>query len=346
MATKGRGIDSNPAGRFEQWEREREYENGVPEEIPPVTTQLHVDRTKSVITSNNSPDVPFNKSINPYRGCEHGCVYCFARPTHSWLGFSPGLDFESQIVFKPDIVKLLRNELEKPGYRCEPVIIGTNTDAYQPVERKLKLTRGVLETFLEFKHPTGLITKSSLIERDTDLLQALAARQLAVVNISICTLQAELSRKMEPRAASPKRRLAIIEKLAKQGIPVNVLVAPVIPWLNDSEVEDILTQCKQAGAISAGYVLLRLPHELKTVFTQWLEQAEPLKAKRVMARLRECRGGRDYDSRFGKRLTGAGTYAGLLRKRFELALKRLDYGCAPELNSEYFSGGSRQMELL
>jgi len=249
---KGRGISVNPSGRYEMFERERNvvdtsecYDESESSKLQ--KTRLHVDHTKSIISTNNSPDVPFNRSINPYRGCEHGCVYCFARPTHSWLGYSPGLEFETEITYKPDAVKLLRAEFDKSNYRCEPIVIGANTDAYQPAEKNLGITRQLLKTFEQYRHPVAVITKSSLIERDIDILAALAKNNLVLIHISICTLQGELSRKMEPRASSPKRRLEIIKTLTGNGIPVNLLVAPVIPVLNDCEMETILEQAKVEG---------------------------------------------------------------------------------------------------
>ena len=349
---KGRGIIANPTGRFEMFERERSGiqasewhdQSDSPSQWK---THLHVDNTKSIISTNDSPDVPFNRSINPYRGCEHGCVYCFARPTHSWLGYSPGLEFETEITYKPNAAKLLRTMLEKFNYQCETIVIGANTDAYQPAEKKLGITRQLLKTFVQYQHPVAVITKSSLIERDMDILAELAINQLVLVHISICTLQGELSRKMEPRASSPKRRLEVIKQLSSHGIPVNLLVAPVIPVLSDSEMENILEQAKHAGVGSASYVLLRLPHELKTLFVDWLEQEFPLKAKHVMQRLKECRDGQEYDSEFGQRMRGNGLYADIIHSRFQLALKRLGYGKAPTLRTDLFhSSTSAQMSLF
>jgi DNA repair photolyase len=349
---KGRGISQNPTGRYEMLQRERGISeetawDGDDEAPTQWKTHLHVDHTKSIISTNDSPDVPFNRSINPYRGCEHGCVYCFARPTHSWLGYSPGLEFETEITYKPDAVQLLQATLEKPTYQCEPIVIGANTDAYQPAEKKLGLTRQLLQTFDRYRHPVALITKSSLIERDIDILARLAEHNLILVHVSICTLQGELSRKMEPRAASPKRRLEIIKHLTEHNIPVNLLVAPVIPVLNDGEIETVLEQARAAGAGSASYVLLRLPHELKSLFVDWLEQEYPLKAHHVMQRLKESRGGREYDSQFGQRMRGRGVYADMIRNRFELARKRLGYGSTPSLNNDLFvSPASAQLTLF
>ena len=349
---KGRGVSVNPTGRYEMFERDRSVaENsewyGESNSSRRWKTRLHVDYTKSIISTNNSPDVPFNRSINPYRGCEHGCVYCFARPTHAWLGYSPGLEFETEITYKPNADKLLRAEFDKSNYRCEPIVIGANTDAYQPMENKLGVTRRLLTTFEQYRHPVAIITKSSLIERDIDILSRLAKDNLALVHISICTLHGELSRKMEPRASSPKRRLEVIRNLTRNGIPVNLLVAPVIPVLNDCDMETILEQAKDAGAGSASYVLLRLPHELKTLFVHWLEQEYPLKVKHVMQRLQECRGGREYDSAFGQRMRGTGLYADIIHKRFELARKRLRYDDVPILDNTLFNSQSTaQMTLF
>jgi DNA repair photolyase len=349
---KGRGISQNPTGRYDMFERVATdmVEVGRGGDAEPASqwkTRLHVDHTKSIISSNDSPDVPFNRSINPYRGCEHGCVYCFARPSHSWLGYSPGLEFETEITYKSDAVKLLRAELEKPTYRCEPIVIGANTDAYQPAEKSLGITRQLLQTFQRYRHPVALITKSCLVERDMDILAQLAEDNLVMVHISICTLQADLSRTMEPRASSPKRRLDVIKNLTRNGIPVNLLVAPVIPVLTDGEIETVLEQSRRAGAGSASYVLLRLPHELKTLFVDWLEQEYPLKAQHVMQRLKECRGGREYDAHYGQRMRGSGVYADMIHNRFELARKRLGFGFAPVLdNSKFLSPAAVQMTLF
>ncbi|HXU11594.1 MAG TPA: PA0069 family radical SAM protein, partial [Candidatus Binatia bacterium] len=265
----------------------------------------------------------FDRSINPYKGCEHGCVYCFARPTHSYLGLSPGLDFETKIFSKPDAARLLSEELRRPGYRCEVIALGANTDPYQPVERDLKITRSILEVLLEHGHPVGIVTKGSLVLRDLDLLAAMAARRLATVMISITTLDRSLARRMEPRAASPERRLGTLRALSEAGIPVGVLSSPMIPGLNDAELERILEAAASAGARTAGYVILRLPHELQSIFAEWLEAHYPLRAAHVLNLVRETRGGKLYDSEFGQRMKGTGPYADLLRRRFETACRRL-----------------------
>lgn len=317
---RGRGALSNREGRYEPTRVEYDAEPDAP---PPLPTTVTEDRTRSIIATNDSPDVGFDQSINPYRGCEHGCVYCFARPTHAWLGLSPGLDFETKLFSKPDAAGLLREELARPGYVCRTIALGANTDAYQPVERDLGITRGVLEVLAEHRHPVIVITKSDLVLRDLDLLEAMARQRCAAVMVSITTLDRTLARRMEPRAAVPGRRLEAVRRLTEAGVPVGVLVAPVIPGLNDAELESILEAAAAAGAVSAGYVLLRLPLEIKDLFREWLETHYALKADRVLALIREMRGGRLYDARFGRRMSGEGVHADLLRRRFEVALRRL-----------------------
>ncbi len=336
---KGRGAVSNRTGRFEAWEREAvedgweypEAEDGTPR------TELIRDDSRSIISYNSSPDVPFDRSVNPYRGCEHGCVYCFARPSHAYLGLSPGLDFETRILFKPDAPELLRQELAKKSYRCATIALGANTDPYQPAERKLEITRRVLEVLRDCRHPTGIVTKSTLIERDLDILSAMAEQDLVEVRVSITTLDGELARRMEPRAAAPRRRLQTIRRLHEAGIPVGLLFAPVIPYLNDGEMETILGEARRAGCRSAGYLLLRLPLEIKDLFQEWLAAHYPLKTKRVMNRVRDTREGALYDARFGSRMTGTGEYAELLGKRFGIACRRLGYQEAATLDSSRFT---------
>ncbi len=336
---KGRGATLSPANRYAAYSGEAADDGWdnleQPPDAPPTT--LAVDASRRVITYNDSPDVGFDRSINPYRGCEHGCVYCFARPTHAWLGLSPGLDFETRIFHKPDAPAQLRRELAEPGYRCAPIALGINTDAYQPIERKLGLTRELVKILVESRHPFSIVTKSSLIERDIDLLAPAAARRQFEAAVSVTTLDAALARRMEPRAASPARRLKTIRVLAEAGIPVSVLVAPLIPVLTDSEMENILEEARAAGARDAGYVLLRLPHELKDMFRDWLTRHEPLKAAHVMNRLRDCRGGQDYDARFGERMRGTGVFAQLIRQRFKLAYARLGFEPTPELDGDSFT---------
>lgn len=348
---RGRGALDNPDNRFAEHGRET-FDDGwgtLDEPAPPLRTELFVDTSKSLINYNDSPDVPFDRSINPYRGCEHGCVYCFARPTHAYLGLSPGLDFESRIFYKPDAAALLRRELSRPRYQCAPIALGINTDAYQPAERRLGLTRAVIEVLAEFNHPFSIVTKSALIERDLDLLAPLAERQLFQAAVSVTTLDRQLARTLEPRAAAPERRLETIRRLRAAGVPVIVLVAPLIPFLNDHELEDILAAVREAGALDAGYVLLRLPHEVKDLFQGWLAAHEPLKAERVMNRMRDCRGGKDYDSRFGSRMRGEGEYADLISRRFRLAKRKLGFpGSDAPLDCARFKvpGRAEQLDLF
>lgn len=323
----GRGALNNPDNRFSDSGRE-DFDDGwdaLDVADPPLRTELFVDASKSLIVYNASPDIPFDRSVNPYRGCEHGCVYCFARPTHAYLGLSAGLDFESRIFYKPDAAAILRRELSKPGYQCAPLALGVNTDAYQPAERKLGVTRSVIEVLSEFNHPFSVVTKSALVERDLDLLAPMAERQQAQVAVSVTTLDRKLARAMEPRAAAPERRLETIRRLRAAGVPVIVLMAPMIPFLNDHEMEDILAAVREAGALDAAYVLLRLPHEVNGLFQDWLAAHVPLKAERIMNRIRDCRGGKEYDSRFGTRMRGEGEYADLISRRFRLAKRKLGF---------------------
>jgi DNA repair photolyase len=327
LAQKGRGALTNDRSRYDA-ERRVAFDDGwgTADAAPPrLETVLTADSTRTILARNDSPDVGFDRSINPYRGCEHGCVYCFARPTHAYLGLSPGLDFESRIFFKPDAPRLLAEELSKKGYQCKPIGIGTNTDPYQPAERKLKIMRRLIEVLRDFRHPVTIVTKSALIQRDLDLLAPLAEQRLVQVALSVTTLDRDLARRMEPRAASPERRIETIRALAGSGIPTAVMAAPMIPALNDMELERILETARAAGARSAGYVLLRLPLELKALFTEWLEEHFPGKAKHVLGLVAEAHGGRLYDSRWNVRQRGTGPYAELLRLRFERAFKRLGF---------------------
>ena len=324
QAAQGRGAVSNPAGRFEAL-REEAFDDGWDARDPPperVPTEVIIDRTKSIIARNDSPDIPFDRSINPYRGCEHGCIYCFARPSHAYLGFSPGLDFETKIVAKPEAAGLLRRELRKRGYEVGPLALGSNTDPYQPVERDLRITRQLLEVLSEARHPTGIVTKSALILRDLDIIVPMAKDGLAQVMVSVTTLRRDLARAMEPRAAAPARRLATIVALREAGVPVGVLASPMIPGLNDSELEAILEAAADAGAGSAGFILVRLPHELKELFSEWLETHVPTRAAHVESLIRDTRGGRLYEARFGERMRGQGPYAELLANRFRVASRR------------------------
>ena len=325
---KGRGAVANIQGRYETDRREA-FDDGwsdtedIGEAPAPLRTQVFEERAKSILTRNASPDIPFGVSLNPYRGCEHGCIYCFARPTHSYLGLSPGLDFESRIYAKINAPELLRRELAKPSYVPEPIALGVITDAYQPVERELRLTRRVLEVLNEHEHAVAAITKSSLIERDIDLLAPMARRGQALVAITVTTLDAAIARTLEPRAATPTRRLRTIRTLADAGIPVGVSIAPVIPFITEPDLERVLEACAQAGATSASYIVLRLPWEVAPLFKQWLDAHFPDRAERVMNRIRDMRGGKDYDSSFGTRMKGEGAWAELLKQRFDKAARKL-----------------------
>lgn len=341
----GRGSASNPTGRYERVTRVPEVSEA--EDLqPPATTIVTPERPRTIIARNDSPDVPFDRSLNPYKGCEHGCIYCFARPTHAWLGLSPGLDFETRIFSKPEAPTLLRNALSRPGYRPDVIALGANTDPYQPVEKRLGITRAVLEVLAEFEHPVSIVTKSALVERDFDILAPMAAKRLAHVFVSITTLDPELARRMEPRAAAPARRLATVRALASAGVPVGVLASPMIPALNDVELERILEAAAESGASSTGYILLRLPLEVKELFTEWLETHYPMRAKHVLSLVRNTRGGELYEPEFGRRMTGSGAYADLLEKRFELARIRLGLETrAPELDLTRFRVPSRSAQL-
>jgi DNA repair photolyase len=327
QSRKGRGAASNESGRFER-EKRVPFDDGwdaTDLEPAPVATRLAVDATRTIIARNDSPDIGFDRSINPYRGCEHGCIYCYARPSHAYLGLSPGLDFETRIFYKPQAATLLAAELRKKGYVCRPIALGSNTDPYQPAERRLGITRAILEVLRDFRHPVTIVSKSALIQRDLDILGEMARDRLASVTISLTTLDRVLARRMEPRAATPERRLETIAALAAAGVPAGVLTAPMIPALNDSELEHLLERAHAAGAVSAGYTLLRLPLELKALFREWLEAHFPDKAAHVLALVAEAHGGRLYDAAWGKRMTGTGAYADMLRLRFERASRRLGF---------------------
>lgn len=335
---RGRGATFSPDNRYSAFSHQA-LDDGwgnLDAPLDPLRTTLTHDTSRTVISYNDSPDVGFDRSINPYRGCEHGCVYCFARPSHAWLGLSPGLDFESRLFYKPDAPEILQQELAVRGYRPAPIAVGINTDGYQPVERKLKITRRILEVLVEARHSFSIVTKSALVERDIDLLKIAAAHNLVSVALSITTLDRTLARRMEPRAAAPQRRLTVVQNLSQAGIPVSVLVAPLIPVLTDGELEKILEAARAAGAGAAGYVLLRLPHELKELFQSWLRAHEPLKAEHVMNRIRDTRGGKEYDSRFGVRMRGTGDYADLIGQRFQIAYRKLKFGKFPELDCTIF----------
>ncbi|WP_250523063.1 MULTISPECIES: PA0069 family radical SAM protein [unclassified Caballeronia] len=326
---KGRGAVTNIQGRYEKDERERVDDGWLhaadaeDESAPPLRTQVFEERAKTILTRNSSPDIPFSVSLNPYRGCEHGCIYCFARPTHSYLGLSPGLDFESRIYAKINAPELLERELAKPNYEPEPIALGVNTDAYQPVERDLRLTRRVIQMLHDCGHPFAAITKSSLIERDIDLLAPMAERGQMMAAITVTTLDADIARTLEPRAATPSRRLRTIRTLAEAGIPVGVSIAPVIPFVTEPDLERVLEACAEAGATTASYIVLRLPWEVAPLFKDWLAAHFPDRADRVMSRVRDMRGGKDYDSDFSKRMKGEGLWADMLKQRFQKATKRL-----------------------
>ncbi len=322
-ALKGRGTARNPANRFER-ERVEAFDDGwnMPEDEPRPQTTLMRDASRSIIARNDSPDLSFDRSVNPYRGCEHGCIYCFARPTHAYLGLSAGLDFETKIVFKPEAARLLEKELSRPGYKAGTIVLGSNTDPYQPVERTLSITRSLLEVLERFNHPVSIVTKSAGVLRDMDILGRMAAKNLAQVHLSITTLDPVLARAMEPRAAAPARRLAAIAGLAQAGIPVGVLVSPMIPGLNDAELESILEAAAKAGATRASSLLLRLPHELGDLFTDWLQNYLPERASHVLSLIRQSRAGQLNDSSFHSRFTGSGPYAELLTQRFERAARQ------------------------
>jgi DNA repair photolyase len=326
---RGRGALSNHVGRYEKqarvlvddgWDDGWRDEDGTP---PPLRTEVIVDATRTIIARNKSPDISFDRSINPYRGCEHGCIYCFARPTHAYLGMSPGADFESRLFAKPNAAELLRKELSAPGYVPRTIAIGTNTDPYQPIEKKMRIMRSILEVLRDFKHPVGIVTKSPLVLRDIDILSEMAREGLAKVALSVTTLDRKLARTMEPRAGTPQRRLAAIKALSEAGIPTGVMFAPAIPALNDGEMEAILSAAAGFGARSAGYVLLRLPLEIKDLFREWLEANEPGRAKHVMSLIRSMRGGKDYDANWSTRMKGTGPYAEMMARRFHMAVKRL-----------------------
>ena len=335
---RARGANSNASGRFEPYQRTVESDGwDIPEEPPEVRTEVRVERIRRVITRNTSPDLSFDRSINPYRGCEHGCVYCFARPTHAYLGLSPGMDFETKLIARPGAPERLVAELSARRYRVAPIAIGTNTDPYQPIERDHKIMRRLLEVLRDFRHPVTITTKGTLIERDLDIIADLAAQGLVQVAISVTTLDLGLSRRLEPRAPAPTRRLAMIRRLCEADIPVRVMASPLIPGLTDHELERIIDAGAEAGAVAASWILLRLPFEVAELFRDWLSTHAPDRAARVMARVREAHGGRDYDATWGHRQRGSGPYATLIDHRFRLACRRLRLdGEKPELRTDRF----------
>ncbi|MDB5552379.1 MAG: hypothetical protein JWL86_2363 [Rhizobium sp.] len=348
---RGRGAGLNPSGRFEPQEREV-LDDGWQtfETLEPFKTEVQVERPRAIITRNDSPDIPFDRSINPYRGCEHGCIYCFARPTHAYMGLSPGLDFESKLFAKPDAAKLLERELSKPGYKPRTIAIGTNTDPYQPIEKEWRIMRQILEVLAAANHPVAIVTKSALIMRDIDILAKMAEKGLARAALSVTTMDRKLARLMEPRASTPVKRLEAIRAMSEAGIPTAVMASPMIPALNDHELERILDAGAAAGAKEASYVLLRLPLEVSPLFRDWLLRHYPDRYRHVMSLVRSMRGGKDYDAEFGKRMKGTGPYAWQISRRFELAAKK--YGLTRRtigLNSDLFvppSGHGVQLSLL
>ena len=348
---RGRSAGINPSGRFEPVSR-HVFDDGWNslEELPPFKTEVQVEKPRTIITRNESPDISFDRSINPYRGCEHGCVYCFARPTHAFMGLSPGLDFESKLFAKPDAARMLDRELSKPGYQPRTIAIGTNTDPYQPIEKQYRIMREILEVLEARGHPVGIVTKSALVTRDIDILSRMAERGLAKVALSVTTLDRMLARTMEPRASTPTKRLEAIRQLSDAGIPASVMVAPIVPGLNDPELERILDSARAAGAREAGYVILRLPLEVAPIFKDWLLRHYPDRYRHVMSLIRSMRDGKDYDSEWGKRMKGAGPYAWQIGRRFEIAAKRLGLNAERRtLRTDQFvagAGGSEQLMLL
>jgi DNA repair photolyase len=323
---RGRGAVTNAGGRYERLTHQAEDDGwGSMDEATPFKTEVTIEKARTIITRNDSPDLSFDRSVNPYRGCEHGCAYCFARPTHAYMGLSPGLDFESKLFAKVNAAALLAQELSAQGYEPRTLAIGTNTDPYQPIEKTHRIMRGVLEVLSERNHPVGIVTKSALVTRDIDLLAPMAAKGLAKVAISITTLDRKLCRELEPRAATPDKRLETVRLLSQAGIPVTVLVAPIIPGINDSEIEAILDAARKAGATEAGYVILRLPLEVRDIFREWLMDHAPGKLRHVMSLVQSTRGGKDYDSRWGQRQTGTGPFAWMIGRRFEMAAERLGF---------------------
>lgn len=345
---KGRAARSNRPGRFESHDRDLAVDGwGRLDDLPTVRTEVSIERPRKVITRNTSPDISFDRSINPYRGCEHGCIYCFARPTHAYLGLSPGLDFETRLIARPDAANVLERELRANSYRVGTIAIGTNTDPYQPIEKDHRIMRRILEVLLEYRHPVGVVTKGTLIERDADILGEMGRLGLARVGISVTTLDPKTARAMEPRVPHPKRRLETIRRLTDAGCPVRVMASPVIPALTDHEMEHILQAGRDAGAITASWIMLRLPREVSPLFREWVEDAFPGRAARIMGRVRDLHGGQDYDPEWGKRLTGEGAFADLMRHRFAIAVKRLGLKTnLPPLRTDFFQIPARQGDQL
>ncbi|MBF9036289.1 PA0069 family radical SAM protein [Rhodobacterales bacterium HKCCE2091] len=345
---RGRGAATNRDNRFERYIHEAEADGwDMAEDLPPLRTEVSEERARRIITRNTSPDVPFDRSINPYRGCEHGCVYCFARPSHAYLGLSPGLDFETRLIARPDAADLLDRELRAKSYRPEVIAIGTNTDPYQPIERERRIMRGVLEVLQAFRHPVGIATKGTLVERDADILSEMGQAGLARVGISVTTLDADLARRMEPRVPSPARRLRAIDRLAASGAEVRVMVSPIVPGLTDPEIENILKAARDAGAVAASMIALRLPREVSGLWREWLEEHYPDRVNRVMGKVREMHGGRDYDPQWGRRMTGEGLYSRLMYDRFARACRSLGLATRlPPLRTDLFAPPARAGDQL
>jgi len=347
-APRARAALSNRAGRFERHDRVAETDGWDPsEDLPPLRTEVTEERPRSAITRNRSPDIGFDRSINPYRGCEHGCIYCFARPSHAWLGLSPGLDFETQLIARPGIAEVLEAELRKPRYQPATIAIGTNTDPYQPIEAERRIMRDVLEVLQAFRHPVAVTTKGTLVERDADILGEMGQAGLARVGLSVTTLDAALARRMEPRCPSPARRLRAIERLSRTGCPVRVMVSPIVPGLTDHELEGILTAARDAGAVAASMIPLRLPLEVSELWQAWLAEHYPERQGRVMTKVRDMHGGRDYDPQWGKRMTGEGLWADLMQKRFSRAVRAFGLDVhLPELRTDLFAPPPRAGDQL
>jgi len=348
QSPRGRGADTNRAGRFEATDRVA-FDDGwdLAEDDRTLRTEVRLERPRSAITYNRSPDLPFDRSINPYRGCEHGCVYCYARPSHAYLNLSPGLDFETRLIARPGIAQVLDSELRRPGYKVQPIAIGTNTDPYQPIDREHGLMREVLQVLQAFRHPVWITTRGTLVERDIDLIAPMAADGLAAVSVSVTTLDADLARKMEPRAPAPQRRLQMIARLSNAGIPVRVQVSPLIPALTDHELEAVMEAGRDAGATYANSIPLRLPLEVAELFRRWIETTVPDRATRIMGRVRELHGGKEYDSNFGTRMRGQGLWADLIHRRADLARKRLGLGNGlPPLSTALFAAPPRPGDQL
>ncbi|WP_415403041.1 PA0069 family radical SAM protein [Tateyamaria sp. SN3-11] len=345
---KGRGAVTNVVSRYDRLSRHAEPDGWeIDEPLPVLRTEVSLERPRSIISYNRSPDLPFDRAINPYRGCEHGCVYCFARPSHAYLGLSPGLDFETRLVARPEAPEVLRAELGRKSYKVAPMAIGTNTDPYQPIEKEHEIMRRCLEVLADCGHPVAIVTKGALIERDLDILGPMAQRGLVRVGISVTTLDARLSRLMEPRAPSPKRRLAMIRRLSGAGVPVRIMASPMVPALSDPEMEAILAAGKEAGARTASWIMLRLPREVSPLWQEWLAAHYPDRAGRIMARLREMHGGKEYDARWGHRMRGEGPYAEMVAHRFAVAIKRLGLKeKAPPMRTDLFQPPRKDSDQL